>query len=58
MGLEKPSIRALQLWQKIFWTFKVKYYDKMVQNFSFVSDYSNGSKHKGKLKWSYFENYF
>lgn len=31
---------------------------QMVQNFSFVSDYSNGSKHKGKLKWSYFENYF
>ena len=31
---------------------------QMVQKFSFVSDYSNGSKHKGKLKWSYFENYF
>lgn len=23
---------------------------QMVQNFSFVSDYSNGSKYKGKLK--------
>lgn len=23
---------------------------QMVQNFSFVSDYSNGSRHKGKLK--------